>query len=129
MNIPIFYLENCRQTASKRIINTILPLSEKEVDEEALQIILFATENGLGCRKTAEIIAETIEVSANMPKTFFSIIKELSLSDYFMPSDKIAADIEIYLKRATSLFPSESALFEESISLMEIGSLQAEEQT
>lgn len=127
MSISIFDLENYRRISSKRIISAILPLSEKEIDEDALEIILFATENGLGCRKTAEMIAEAVEFSTDIPKTFFSIIEGLFLNEYFIPTEEITSAIETYFKRATPLFASKSEHFEETVSLLKIERLQTEE--
>lgn len=100
-----------KQPSSISINSTILS-SQQPVDEEALEIILFATEGGLGCRETAEYIAQTIESSADFDQDFFDIIKELIASDYFFPTPQIAGLIYTYLTRVGDIFEAPEDDFE-----------------
>jgi len=104
MTITIFDLESYRQPASLKIIRAILPKKNEEVSEDALKIILFATEYGLGCRETAEAIADNIEKSTDIKLDFFFTIQDLMLDPYFHPTIEMHALTEAYLERVKNDF-------------------------
>lgn len=80
-------LENYHQPASKKVI---LAMSGKIFDESAIKIILFATEGGVACKKTAERIADEIEKSPDKTSTMLQLIKnELNMNSYFHPTPRI----------------------------------------
>ncbi|EKE21258.1 MAG: hypothetical protein ACD_7C00302G0012 [uncultured bacterium] len=110
--------EKYRQSASKSIIEIVLPLPETQVDEDALKIILFATEKGLSCRKTAEAIADVVKNSANLKEDFFYIIDGLGLNIYFTSTPEISDLIRSYLLRVSPEFKTQKdiELYEELIS-------------
>lgn len=103
--------EILKQPSSIAINSTILS-SQQPVDKEALEIILFATEGGLGCRETAEDIAAIIKHSINLNQDFFDIIKELIASDYFFPTPQIAGLVDTYLTRVGDIFEAPEDDFE-----------------
>ena len=100
----IFDLEKYTNLASKKIIDFVMPLPENQVDEDALKIILFATEHGLGCRETAEAIADNIEKSTDIKLDFFFTIQDLMLDPYFHPTMEIFVLAEAYLERVKNVF-------------------------
>lgn len=112
-----------KQPSSIAINSTILS-SQQPVDKEALEIILFATESGLGCRETAEDIAAIIKHSINLNQDFFDIIKELIASDYFFPNPQIAGLIDTYLTRVGDVFEAPEDDFE----MDEFGEISPEEE-
>lgn len=93
-----------KQMASKKIIESILWSDEK--DKLALQIILFATEDGLSCKDTATAIASTIKESTDINQDMFLIIKDLVNNLYFHPTPEISALIENYFEQVGDKFNS-----------------------
>lgn len=79
-----------KQPISKRILTKIFDLPDEDVDKDALEIILYAIENGIRCKKTANYIVFIIEESKEINKDMFHIIQGLAIGDYvYLPPGDI----------------------------------------
>lgn len=88
-----------RQPNSKRILNKVFDLPDEEVDKDALEIILYATEQGIRCKETADNIAFIIEESVEIKKDMFHIIQGLAIGDYVYFSPEMSVKIKTYLDK------------------------------
>lgn len=95
-----------KQPISKRILTRIFDLPDEEVDKDALEIILYATEHGIHCKKTANYIASIIEESTEINKDMFHIIQGLAIGDYVYLPPEISGKIETYLDKIGNQFYS-----------------------
>ena len=94
-----------KQPSSIAIADTVLSLPNQHIiDKEALKIILFATEEGLGCKDTATAISLTIEESDDINRDMFLIIRDLTGNIYFYSTPEISGLIETYFEKVGSKF-------------------------
>lgn len=123
-------LKELKQPASKKIADAIILSDNQDIDWVALRIIFFATEEGLGCRETAEKIALTIGDLSDINRDMFLIIKDLVNNSYFHPTPEISALIDTYFKQVGDKFnsPEDTELYGELIT-DSFDSLLAEENT
>lgn len=109
--------ENHKQPTSKRILTKIFDLPDEEADKDALEIILYATEHGIRCKKTADTIAFIIEESIAINKDMFHVIQGLKIGDYVYLPPEIHGKIETYLEKVGNQFysPEDIELLEDLI--------------
>lgn len=99
--------DTLQQSTSQRIIGAIVSIFPiREVHEKALRIILFAIEEGLGCKDTATAISLTIAESTDISHDMFLVIKDLTGNPYFHPTSEISSLIEDYFEQVGDKFDS-----------------------
>lgn len=124
-------LKELKQPASIKICTTLSLLDNTDyINWSGLRVILFATEEGLGCRETAEAISLTLTESTDTTfnHDMLLIIKDLTGNMYFHPTPEISALIEDYFEQIGDKFnsPEDIELYEELISDSDISN-QSEE--
>lgn len=92
-----------KRPASQDVIQAIANMPKESLNKDALQVILFATEGGVGCRKTAEGIAYAIKRASDKNIAMLEIItNELCMSEYFFPDSETKARIESLKNKQSS---------------------------
>lgn len=96
------------QKATNEIIEVLSKPENNGYDRQAAVIIISAIEKALGCRETADAIAETFKNSTDINSDMFLTIRELCQNTHFYPSTDLLSSIDTYLDRISSRFEKET---------------------